>query len=628
MANKNNECLVDEVMDVVDPEKVLANRRKYVRDALKPAEEAKDELEKATATKEVRLQGTKETKAPSLKPYTESFDVKDRHELGKLISGAKRDNRTWSVERCSDEKLKEGYRYTFRTTKLQEVFTESLNPNTRTLNEEDEDELPINPDEIIELELGSDEIPATEESEAEKAIAILKKLFNFHGGDKPNSFVVCLMDGDKEEQCIEIPEIPEDDLNTLHAVLFEPEEMGKEPEAEVEVEETPEEDAVVLDLGEGLKEEKTSIHNEDDLIDEIISVNKLNHNKIDKYGSEEYWIDDSIRNLKDLDDTWKTYIKGKGEDLEKAFLAITGYEIEDEEEPQEESLNEEKEEEPKLETFDEQMDFLAADEQEAIDGYKKVLDLVEDEHVKEQLQHIMDEEIAHKDFLELVKEDRTAVYSHEEAPEEFDTEVTISSELPPVELEEPIQEPELTEASSAEKKAFKHGGEDQKDLEFGRALARIKDPHERAMLLNQKRMEKAGNKMSDRPETDVTLKRHLDNVEKDFVKKQKSMSKAGMQDDDGILNEAAKISLDDLRMFNPWGGAKDIWELLVAQEKLDDLDKALEDMYPEGITASELNDILWFEQDWVIEKTGVEPFLKRDDAIEVEAEIIEPEEEK
>lgn len=549
MTNKNNDCLVDEVMDVVDPEKVLANRRKYVRDALKSAEKAKDELEKATATTEVRLQGTKETKAPSLKPYTESFDVKDRHELGKLISGAKRDNRTWSVERCSDEKLKEGYRYTFRTTKLQEVFTESLNPNTRTLKEEDEDELPINPDEIIELELGSDEIPATEESEAEKAIAILKRLFNFHGGDKPNSFVVCLMDGDKEEQCIEIPEVPEDDLNTLHAVLFEPEEMGKEPEAEVEVEEVPEEDAVVLDLGEGLKEEK--------------------------------------------------------------------------------------EEEPKLETFDEQMDFLAADEQEAIDGYKKVLELVEDEHVKEQLQHIMDEEIAHKDFLTLVKEDRTAVYSHEEAPEEFDTELTISSELPPVELEEPIKEPELTEASSAEKKAFRHGGEDQQDLEFGRALARIKDPHERAMLLNQKRMEKAGKKMSDRPETNATLKRHLDNAEKDFVKKQKSMSKAGMEDRDGYnndskfsseLDESAKISLDDLRMFNPWGGAKDVWELLVAQEKLDDLDKALEDMYPEGITTSELNDILWFERDWVLEKTGADPFLKQDDAIEVEAEIVEPEE--
>ena len=554
MANKDNECLVDEIMDVVDPEKVLANRRKYIKDAMKPAEKARDELEKATATEKVRLQGTKETKAPSLKPYTESFDVKNRQELGKLICGAKRDNRTWSVERCSDDKLKEGYRYTFYTTKLQEAFTESK--PTKILREEDEEELPVGADEFVEIELGDDEVPAVavEETDADKAVAILKRLFNFHGGDKPNSFVICLMDGDKEEQCIEIPEVSEDDLNTLHAVFFEPEEMGKEPEAEVEVEEIPEEDAVVLDLGEGLKEEK--------------------------------------------------------------------------------------EEEPKLETFEEQMDFLAADEQEAINGYEKVLGLIEDEHVKEQLQHIMEEEIAHKDFLEKVKEDRSLVYSHEDAEEEIidDEEELVSLELPPVELEAPVEAPveeSLSEASSAEKKAFRHGGEDQQDLEFGRALARIKDPHERAMLLNQKRMEKAGKKMSDRPETNATLQRHLDNAEKAFIKKQKSMAKAGMEDRDGYnndgkfsseLDESAKISLDDLRMFNPWGGAKDVWELLVAQEKLDDLDKALEDMYPDGITTSELNDILWFERDWVLEKTGADPFLKQDDAIEVEAEVVEPEE--
>ena len=74
-------------------------------------------------------------------------------------------------------------------------------------------------------------------------------------------------------------------------------------------------------------------------------------------------------------------------------------------------------EEPKLETFEEQMDFLAADEQEAIDGYDKVLALVKDEHVKEQLEHIKEEEVAHKEFLEAVKEDPSLVYEdpgHEE----------------------------------------------------------------------------------------------------------------------------------------------------------------------------------------------------------------------
>ena len=99
---------------------------------------------------------------------------------------------------------------------------------------------------------------------------------------------------------------------------------------------------------------------------------------------------------------------------------------EDEEAPKEDEKkdddkgDEDKEEskEPKLETFDEQMDFLAKDEQEAIDGYDKVIALVDDEHVKEQLEHILDEEKAHKKFLEDVKKDKTLVYSHDEHEEE------------------------------------------------------------------------------------------------------------------------------------------------------------------------------------------------------------------
>lgn len=74
-------------------------------------------------------------------------------------------------------------------------------------------------------------------------------------------------------------------------------------------------------------------------------------------------------------------------------------------------LNESLEEEPKLDTFDEQMDFLAKDEQEAIDSYETILALVDDENVKEQLNKIMIEEKAHKDFLEKVKGDRSLKYT-------------------------------------------------------------------------------------------------------------------------------------------------------------------------------------------------------------------------
>lgn len=65
---------------------------------------------------------------------------------------------------------------------------------------------------------------------------------------------------------------------------------------------------------------------------------------------------------------------------------------------------------PELKTFDEQMDFLAADEQEAIEGYEKIIAIVADQHVKEQLEKILAEEKAHKEFLERVKKDQSINY--------------------------------------------------------------------------------------------------------------------------------------------------------------------------------------------------------------------------
>jgi rubrerythrin len=61
--------------------------------------------------------------------------------------------------------------------------------------------------------------------------------------------------------------------------------------------------------------------------------------------------------------------------------------------------------------FEDQMDLLAADEDEAIDAYDKVIDKVEDEHVQGELKKIETEEQAHKDYLEKVKEDHTAEYT-------------------------------------------------------------------------------------------------------------------------------------------------------------------------------------------------------------------------
>jgi len=85
----------------------------------------------------------------------------------------------------------------------------------------------------------------------------------------------------------------------------------------------------------------------------------------------------------------------------------------------EEELTEAKEEEEEIPTdFAGIMDYLSKDEEEAIEGYDEVLDNVEDEKVKDNLEHIRDEEVAHKEYLDAAKEDPTVDYEHDEAEEE------------------------------------------------------------------------------------------------------------------------------------------------------------------------------------------------------------------
>ncbi len=60
--------------------------------------------------------------------------------------------------------------------------------------------------------------------------------------------------------------------------------------------------------------------------------------------------------------------------------------------------------------FNDQMDFLSADEEEAIEAYAAMIGTVENEHVKDQLKKIETEEKAHKDYLEKVKDDKTIDY--------------------------------------------------------------------------------------------------------------------------------------------------------------------------------------------------------------------------
>ena len=58
--------------------------------------------------------------------------------------------------------------------------------------------------------------------------------------------------------------------------------------------------------------------------------------------------------------------------------------------------------------------------------------------------------------------------------------------------------------------------------------------------------------------------------------------------------------------FQPWSGAKDTWETIKTNNKVEALESILEDMYPEGLEEVKLNDLLWHKSDWILESLGIE----------------------
>lgn len=68
--------------------------------------------------------------------------------------------------------------------------------------------------------------------------------------------------------------------------------------------------------------------------------------------------------------------------------------------------------------------------------------------------------------------------------------------------------------------------------------------------------------------------------------------------------------------FTPWAGATSNYERIVEEGKLDAFETLLEECYPDGIEEVQINDILWFDFDWVCNCLG----MKKDEDDEDEDE--------
>ena len=67
------------------------------------------------------------------------------------------------------------------------------------------------------------------------------------------------------------------------------------------------------------------------------------------------------------------------------------------------------------------------------------------------------------------------------------------------------------------------------------------------------------------------------------------------------------ISETNLRNFNFWSGAADTAKYLTLEE-IDTIENILEEIYPDGMTDTEINDFFWFEDDTIAEWLGYSSF--------------------
>lgn len=78
--------------------------------------------------------------------------------------------------------------------------------------------------------------------------------------------------------------------------------------------------------------------------------------------------------------------------------------------------------------------------------------------------------------------------------------------------------------------------------------------------------------------------------------------------------QETKISYDLLDgTYHPWSGAVDTWNTIEDNGLLEELDNLLEDLYPDGLSETELNDLLWFDSDWIFEQLGISEDEDEDD---------------
>ena len=163
----------------------------------------------------------------------------------------------------------------------------------------------------------------------------------------------------------------------------------------------------------------------------------------------------------------------------------------------------------------------------------------------------------------------------------------------------------LTEASSAEKKSFKQGGEATGDLIQGKAIARVKDPKARqaaVAAVRAGRPDVAKQFYGDRKEDQAMAAN-----DKKMAKMQKHLG-----DVEESLEEDLQLYASSLKDFKPAKEAEELWDEIIEKGKLDDLEYELENVFKSddeenaSIDIEGLNDLLVNHPDFIRTLIGLD----------------------
>lgn len=104
--------------------------------------------------------------------------------------------------------------------------------------------------------------------------------------------------------------------------------------------------------------------------------------------------------------------------------------------------------------------------------------------------------------------------------------------------------------------------------------------------------------------------RYKKRIKKDLTEKQVCDTMDLQMEHGTIKHKGAMIMIIKkemgLREFNTWSGATDTKDVILNNGKEDEFDDWISEMYSEGLTDTELNDILWFEDEHIYDILGIE----------------------